>query len=90
MTSTDYLSFWENFTESIAILLSRGLTDNETEKIVRTWSSFQAKLRRLSVENLQRVQTEAKTLRPYCKHQLTCRQNAIRGFLKSFLVAYIR
>ncbi|KAJ3204305.1 hypothetical protein HK099_001199, partial [Clydaea vesicula] len=83
------LSFLENFVESIALILSRGLTDTETEKVLTSWNSFQARLRRLSAENLRKVKEEAVLVRPYCKHPLGCTQNALRGFIKSFFVCYI-
>jgi hypothetical protein len=73
--------------ETIAIILSRGLTTEETRSIT-SWKSFEQKIRQLSADNLRRTLEEAHVERPFCKHTLTCSQNVIRGFLKSFGVFY--
>lgn len=39
---------WENFLEAIAALLSKALTDKETEKVIAGFSNFQQRLQRLS------------------------------------------
>lgn len=36
-----------------------------------------------TAENLRRVQEDAHIKRPFCKHKLSCSQNAIQGFLRS-------
>ena len=87
--STSFLSsFGDNFVESVALILSRGLTDSETEQIVSSWTAFQRKLKKLSAENLKKLEIESVTVRPYCKHQGSCASNAVRGFVKSFIVIY--
>jgi hypothetical protein len=39
---------WENFLEAIAALISKALTDKETEKVIAGFSNFQQRLQRLS------------------------------------------
>jgi len=39
---------WENFLEAIAALMSRALTDKETEKVISGFTNFQQRLQRLS------------------------------------------
>jgi hypothetical protein len=41
-------SYYENFLESLAQIVSRLLTDRETEKVISSIRSFQEKLKRLS------------------------------------------
>lgn len=41
-------SYYENFLESLAQLVSKLLTDQETEKVILSIRSFQEKLKRLS------------------------------------------
>jgi hypothetical protein len=41
-------SYYENFLESLAQIVSRLLTDQETEKVISSIRSFQEKLKRLS------------------------------------------
>ncbi|KAF9430590.1 hypothetical protein BGZ94_005924 [Podila epigama] len=84
---------WENFLEAIAALLSKALTDKETEKVIAGFNNFQQRLQRLSSHNLQRLnleitQTNKRVNR--CKHEgKTCSQNVTRGFLKTWMVAYL-
>lgn len=83
------LSFWENFTETIAVFLSKALTDNETEAVISSWNSFQQRLRQLSVENLNRLKQEQDIKRPYCKHgSISCSTNCARTFVKNFIVVF--
>ncbi|KAF9182830.1 hypothetical protein BGZ50_004672 [Haplosporangium sp. Z 11] len=83
---------WENFLEAIAALLSKALTDKETEKVIAGFSNFQQRLQRLSSHNLQRLNleiTQAKRVNK-CKHEgKTCSQNVTRGFFKTWMVAYV-
>ncbi|KAG0209487.1 hypothetical protein BGX33_005487 [Mortierella sp. NVP41] len=87
---------WENFLEAIAVLLSKALTDKETEKVIAGFSKFpkfQQRLQRLSSHNLQRLhleitQMEKKASR--CKHEgKTCSQNVARGFFKTWMISYV-
>lgn len=39
---------WENFLEAIAGLMSKALTDKETEKVIAGFTNFQQRLQRLS------------------------------------------
>lgn len=41
-------SYYENFLESLAQIVSKLLTDRETEKVISSIRSFQEKLKRLS------------------------------------------
>lgn len=41
-------SYYENFLETLAQIVSRLLTDQETEKVISSIRSFQEKLKRLS------------------------------------------
>ncbi|KAF9353947.1 hypothetical protein BGX34_011290 [Mortierella sp. NVP85] len=84
---------WENFLEAIAALMSKALTDKETEKVIAGFTNFQQRLQRLSSHNLQRLNLEitqsAKRVSK-CKHEgKTCKQNVTRGFIKTWLVAYL-
>ncbi|KAG0354793.1 hypothetical protein BC939DRAFT_405705 [Gamsiella multidivaricata] len=83
----------ENFLEAIAALTSKFLTDKETEKIVAGFNNFQQRLQRLSSHNLQRLNleiTQNKKQVNRCKHEgKTCAQNVTRGFLKTWVVAYL-
>ncbi|KAI8804162.1 hypothetical protein BJ742DRAFT_461248 [Cladochytrium replicatum] len=81
-------TFLENFVESIAQLISQGLTDRETERLLTSFSAFNERLRQLSYQNLTRLAKEAPYKRPYCKHHGTCTNNALRGFVRSFAVTY--
>ncbi|KAJ1554084.1 hypothetical protein HK096_005099, partial [Nowakowskiella sp. JEL0078] len=82
------LNFWENFIESIAQVMSRALTDDESERLLSSFQSFHARLRQLSSDNLRQLALEAPVKRPFCKHKGTCTHNAIRGFLQTFAIAY--
>lgn len=48
MSSSIDLDFLENFIETLAIILSRGLSNSETEAFATSWTAFQQKLRQLS------------------------------------------
>ncbi|KAF9583062.1 hypothetical protein BGW38_010334 [Lunasporangiospora selenospora] len=84
---------WENFLEAIAGLLSKALTDKETEKVIAGFNNFQQRLQRLSSHNLQRLhleitQTEKRVSN--CQHEgKTCTQNVTRGFFKTWAIAYV-
>lgn len=39
---------WENFLEAIAALMSKALTDKETENVLAGFNNFQQRLQRLS------------------------------------------
>ena len=43
------LSLWENFIESIAQVLSKALTNDDTEKLLSSFETLQERLRQLSV-----------------------------------------
>ncbi|KAI9316258.1 hypothetical protein BX666DRAFT_220836 [Dichotomocladium elegans] len=90
-------SYYENFLESLAQIVSKLLTDKEAETVLASIRSFQDKLRRLSSQNLTRLQLEAtaaakerQRIGPnYCQHQgKTCTQNCTRGFLKAFAAGF--
>jgi hypothetical protein len=49
MTGNQSLSLWENFIESIAQVLSRALTNDDTEKLLSSFETLQERLRQLSV-----------------------------------------
>ncbi|KAI8603337.1 hypothetical protein EDD21DRAFT_369367 [Dissophora ornata] len=84
---------YENFLEAIAALISKFLTDRETEKVISGFNNFQQRLQRLSSHNLQRLNLEITQNRQRvnkCKHDgKTCTQNVTRGFIKTWLVAYL-
>ncbi|KAF9169312.1 hypothetical protein BGX21_008511 [Mortierella sp. AD011] len=89
----DPSSAWENFLEAIAALLSKALTDKETEKVIAGFNNFQQRLQRLSSQNLLRMNLEitAREKRvSNCKHEgKTCTQNVTRGFFKTWVIGYI-
>lgn len=83
-------AYWPNFMEKIAEVLSHILTDDEAEAILRrlpTKSSFATHLRVFSSNNLARLASQSPK-RPHCCHKGSCRYNAIRGFVKTFLGAF--
>ncbi|KAI1321342.1 hypothetical protein EDD11_006679 [Mortierella claussenii] len=84
---------WENFLEAIAALISKFLTDKETEKVIAGFNNFQQRLQRLSSHNLQRLNleiTQSSKRINKCKHEgKTCTQNVTRGFFKTWVVAYL-
>ncbi|KAG0307448.1 hypothetical protein BGZ98_000238 [Dissophora globulifera] len=84
---------WENFLEAIAALISKFLTDKETEKVIGGFNNFQQRLQRLSSHNLQKLNlelTQSKKRASKCNHEgKTCSQNVTRGFVKTWLVAYL-
>ncbi|KAG0059672.1 hypothetical protein BGZ89_000203 [Linnemannia elongata] len=84
---------WENFLEAIAALMSKALTDKETENVIAGFNNFQQRLQRLSSHNLQRLNldiTQSAKKAKKCKHDgKTCSQNVTRGFLKTWVVAYL-
>ncbi|KAG9325873.1 hypothetical protein KVV02_006867 [Mortierella alpina] len=84
---------WENFLEAIAALLSKALTDKETEKVIAGFNNFQQRLQRLSSHNLQRLNldiTQSTKRVSNCKHDgKTCSQNVTRGFFKTWMIAYV-
>ncbi|KAF9918365.1 hypothetical protein BX616_009158 [Lobosporangium transversale] len=84
---------WENFLEAIAGLLSKALTDKETEKVIAGFNNFQQRLQRLSSHNLRRLHleiTENEKQINKCKHEgKTCTQNVTRGFFKTWAIGYV-
>lgn len=58
---------WENFLEAIAALLSKALTDKETEKVIAGFSNFQQRLQRLSRYRQQNSVSQQRT-----RHALPC------------------
>ncbi|KAF7731948.1 hypothetical protein EC973_007779 [Apophysomyces ossiformis] len=86
-------SYYENFLESLAQIISKLLTDKETEAVLTSIRSFQEKLKRLSSQNLSRLRLELaleeKQGQRLCKHGgKTCAQNCTRGFVKAFVAAF--
>ncbi|KAI8990908.1 hypothetical protein BDF20DRAFT_841447 [Mycotypha africana] len=86
-------SYYENFIESLAQIVSKLLTDRETEAVLSSIRSFQEKLNRLSSQNLRRLHLDitasAESKPNLCQHQgKTCTQNCTRAFLKTFTVAF--
>ncbi|KAF9112251.1 hypothetical protein BGX27_003724 [Mortierella sp. AM989] len=73
--------------------MSKFLTDKETEKVIAGFGNFQQRLQRLSSHNLQRLNldiTQERQRESKCKHEgKTCTQNVTRGFLKTWMVAYL-
>ncbi|KAI8643435.1 hypothetical protein BD408DRAFT_342439 [Parasitella parasitica] len=87
-------TYYENFLESLAQIISKLLTDQETETVISSIRSFQEKLKRLSSHNLSRLNldiTAAEKNKPnLCRHEgKTCTQNCSRGFIKTFTVAFV-
>ncbi|KAI9279401.1 hypothetical protein BC943DRAFT_344658 [Umbelopsis sp. AD052] len=86
-------SYYENFLELLAQLLSRAVTTKEQEAILKGLKDFQEKLRRLSSQNLRRLQleiSEKESQGPtFCKHEgKTCAQNCTRGFIRAFVMSF--
>ncbi|ORZ14649.1 hypothetical protein BCR42DRAFT_461344 [Absidia repens] len=89
-------SYYENFIESLAQIVSKLLTDKETETILTSILSFQERIKRLSSQNLKRLNVELDTTTHLaeaptyvCKHEgKTCAQNCTRGFIKAYAVAF--
>ncbi|KAI8061123.1 hypothetical protein BC940DRAFT_245482 [Gongronella butleri] len=84
-------SYYENFIESLAQIVSKLLTDKETEAVLRSIRSFQERLKRLSSQNLSRLNLEMSQapVSHFCKHEgKTCTQNCTRGFIKAYTVAF--
>lgn len=88
MASSPSLSLWENFIESIAQVLSRSLSNEDTENIVVSFQAFQQRLRDLSVDNLKRLQEEEKDRSPFCKHKGRCSTNCTHSLIRSFAISY--
>ncbi|KAF9436470.1 hypothetical protein BGZ76_003901 [Entomortierella beljakovae] len=84
---------YENFLEAIASLLSKFLTDKETDQFINGFNNFQQRLKRQSSQNLQRLNLEISQSNENvskCKHEgKSCSQNVTRGFLKTWLVSYL-
>ncbi|KAJ1936927.1 hypothetical protein FBU59_004903, partial [Linderina macrospora] len=82
------------FIETIARITSYALTDKEKESVVTGFRRFHQQLERLrSSSDLRRMAIESKKRQrevTVCLHEgTTCTQNAVRGFLKAFLVGYV-
>ncbi|KAK6096476.1 hypothetical protein MT418_003308 [Batrachochytrium dendrobatidis] len=89
MTSMESsLGLWENFVESIAQVLSQALTDQETEKLVSSFTVLQHRLRQLSADNLHRLESKGHRKSLICKHHGTCTANTVRAFVRAFVVTY--
>jgi hypothetical protein len=89
MTGTNQnLSLWENFIESIAQVLSKALTNDDTEKLIHSFGSLQEKLRQLSVDNLKRLENTTASTR-FCKHKGSCTGNCFRSVLRSFIITFV-
>ncbi|KAI8902725.1 hypothetical protein BC833DRAFT_546709 [Globomyces pollinis-pini] len=87
MASNGQLSLWENFIESIAQVMSLMLTDEDTEKVLTSFTVLQSKLRQLSVDNLNKMAIDP-SVPILCKHKGTCKQNCGKSILRSFIVTY--
>ncbi|KAJ2582749.1 hypothetical protein GGH95_001368 [Coemansia sp. RSA 1836] len=91
IADTTYLL--NSFIEAIARVTSYALTDREKESVVQGFRQFHQRLERISsstslrqlaIESKKRQEDTAK-----CHHEgKTCSQNAIRGFIKAFLVGF--
>ncbi|PWA00610.1 hypothetical protein BB558_003330 [Smittium angustum] len=79
-----------SFFETLVKFGSYSLTDKEKERVIERFKAFQVKLESLSSPNLQRLASEAESIKsqkPTCKHEgRGCVQNTIRGFIKAFVV----
>ena len=82
------LNLWENFIESIAQVLSRALTDKETEQLINSFKSIQSKLRQLSSADLQSLEVASQIKTPYCKHKGSCSSNCLGSFIRSYVISY--
>ncbi|KAI8990080.1 hypothetical protein BDB01DRAFT_779981 [Pilobolus umbonatus] len=92
--SIQLAGYYENFLESLARIVSKLLTDEETETFLSSIRSFQEKLGRLSSHNLVRLNMEItkaeEEKKSVCQHKgKTCTQNATRGFIKTFTVGFV-
>ncbi|KAJ1960735.1 hypothetical protein GGI12_003647 [Dipsacomyces acuminosporus] len=82
-----------SFIEAIARITSYALTDKEKESVVRGFRNFHQQLERISSSStLRQLAIESKKRKDdkgECHHEgKTCTQNAIRGFIKAFVVGY--
>ncbi len=83
------LSLWENFIETIAQVLSRALSDQETEQLVGSVSKLQTRLRQISLDNLKRLEeVNGKGRKKICKHKGLCIENCTFGFIRSFIITF--
>ncbi|GAB5586108.1 hypothetical protein Unana1_01008 [Umbelopsis nana] len=87
-------SYYENFLELLAQILSRAVTTKEQEAILNGLRDFQEKLKRLSSQNLRRLQLEISEKEAQshtlCKHEgKTCAQNCTRGFIRAFAMSFV-
>ncbi|KAF9100730.1 hypothetical protein BGX27_000269 [Mortierella sp. AM989] len=89
----DTATAWENFLEAIAALMSKALTNKETENVIAGFNNFQQRLQRLSSQNLLRMNLEITASEKRinkCQHEgKTCTQNVTRGFFKTWLITYV-
>ncbi|KAJ2463728.1 hypothetical protein GGI02_005172 [Coemansia sp. RSA 2322] len=91
VADTTYLL--NSFIEAIARITSYALTDREKETVVQGFRQFHQRLERISSSSsLRQLAIESKKRQEEiakCHHDgKTCPQNAIRGFVKAFLVGY--
>ncbi|KAJ2743983.1 hypothetical protein GGI20_003337, partial [Coemansia sp. BCRC 34301] len=93
MDTADTTYLLNSFIEAFARVTSYALTDLEKESVVRGFRQFhqqlerissRSSLRQLAIESKKRQEGIAK-----CHHEgKSCPQNAIRGFVKAFLVGF--
>ncbi|KAJ2346037.1 hypothetical protein GGH92_003782, partial [Coemansia sp. RSA 2673] len=91
IADTTYLL--NSFIEAIARVTSYALTDREKESVVRGFRQFHQRLERISSStSLRQLAIESKKRHDdtaKCHHEgKTCPQNAIRGFIKAFVVGF--
>ena len=81
---------WENFLESIAQVLSRILTDEETEGVLASVSQFGDRLQKIN-ERLRKElgDDELQKALKLCSHKYSCTSHGTRGWIKAFLAGLI-
>jgi hypothetical protein len=77
------MSSYEVFLEKIAELLASTLTDQETQYVLSGVRMFADRIKHHSTPT-----PTFPTKTPFCLHEASCRQNAIRGFLRTFSAAF--
>lgn len=81
-------NFTENFIESIAQVLSAALTSDEKERFIQSVPSVLGnKIRHFSRVNLSKLREGSSNA--ICKHEKSCKENVIIGFIRSFVVTYL-
>ncbi|KAI9226053.1 MAG: hypothetical protein DHS80DRAFT_1168, partial [Piptocephalis tieghemiana] len=92
---------WENFLETLTQLLSKALTDKETEALVAHFHALHERLRHIGDRHLKKLAEDAQRQQvalarsstspfshPHEAEGKSCSLNASRGFLKAFAVGY--